>query len=81
MSPQVTNGYVIFRVWDSSQGLSETRQRFDSLDDLFALCLQIEDPRLVDRVVFEGHDGRGHPRLVTFSFQSLALLDQDPADR
>ncbi len=79
MPSQVTSGTVIFRQWDPSHGLRETVQRFDSLDDLFELCLHVEDPRLVDRIIIEGYDAAGNPRVLTFRFQSMTVSDHVPS--
>jgi hypothetical protein len=77
MLPKVTGAQVIYRNWDDAQGLYETSQHFHSLDELFALCLQMEDPKLVDRVIITGQDDEGEPRLVTFTFQSMTVTNAD----
>jgi len=76
MSAKVYNGTVIFRRWDRHTGLDETSSTFLTLDDLFALCLQANDPLLVDRVTIEGEDEDGTPRIVTLVFQSVTVSDR-----
>ncbi|RPJ03058.1 MAG: hypothetical protein EHM39_00365 [Chloroflexi bacterium] len=79
MAAKVQNGKVIFRRWDRHAGLDETSRSFVTLDDLFELCLQANDPLLVDRVTIEGKDATGAPRVVTLVFQSVTVSDhQDP---
>jgi hypothetical protein len=68
MPAKVQNGRVIFRRWDRHSGLDETSTLFSTLDDLFELCLQANDPLLVDRVTIEGLDSAGTPRTVTLVF-------------
>lgn len=75
MSVKVEKGMVIFRRWDRHAGLDETSSSFMTLDDLFALCLQANDPLLVDRVTIEGEDSSGTRRVVTLVFQSVSISD------
>jgi hypothetical protein len=77
MAAKVENGTVIFRRWDRHTGLDETSTVFSSLDDLFGLCLQANDPMLVDRVTIKGNDSSGTPRTVTLVFQSVTVSDRD----
>ena len=76
MPAKVHNGLVIFRRWDRHSGLDETASTFLTLDDLFALCLQANDPLLVDRVTIEGDDEDGTRRIVTLVFQSVTVSDK-----
>lgn len=46
MPAQVYEGKVVFRRWDKHAGLNETETAFASLEDLFELCLQTNDPLL-----------------------------------
>jgi hypothetical protein len=80
MPAQVKRGRVIFRRWDKHSGLDETVTSFSTLEDLFGLCLQTNDPLLVDRVVIEGEDEQGMPHVVTLVFQSLTLSDSGKSD-
>lgn len=81
MVPKVQNGIVIFRRWDRHSGLDETSTPFSTLDDLFALCLQANDPLLVDRVTIEGNDANGARRVVTLVFQSVTVSGNDLDDQ
>jgi hypothetical protein len=80
MPAKVQNGKVIFRRWDRHAGLDETSTPFVTLDDLFELCLQANDPLLVDRVTIEGKDATGTPRIVTLVFQSVTVSDDKTPD-
>jgi hypothetical protein len=80
MPAKVQNGRVIFRRWDKHIGLDETSMPFATLDDLFELCLQANDPMLVDRVTIEGKDANGARRMVTLVFQSVSVAD-DKSDK
>ncbi len=73
MSVKVEKGKIIFRQWDNIVGLQETEVPFRSVEDLFELCLEVSDPRMVERVVIEGEDDRGKPHVITFVFQSLTI--------
>ncbi|MBN1679539.1 MAG: hypothetical protein JW966_04555 [Anaerolineae bacterium] len=77
MAPKVHKGVVIFRRWDRHTGLDETATPFTTLDDLFALCLQANDPLFVDRVSIEGEDDAGKQRTLTLVFQSVTISDPD----
>ena len=75
MASQFKSGTVIFREWDSDDGLNEVSRDFGSLDELFNLCLQTDDTLLVDRIVLEGQDGKGVEHKVTLVFQSATVPD------
>jgi len=77
MSAKVQNGVVIFRRWDRHVGLDETSMSFSTLDDLFDLCLQTDEPLLVDRVTIEGRDATGAWRVVTLVFQSVTVSNSE----
>jgi len=81
MGAKVQHGTVIFRRWDRHSGLDETSTLFSTLDDLFELCLQANDPLLVDRVTIEGKDEAGMPRVVTLVFQSVTVSDHGKSDK
>ncbi len=48
MSTHVTHGTIVFRRWDKPGGLVESQQDFSTLDELFSLCLQSGDPKVVN---------------------------------
>ncbi len=72
-SPQVFEGALILRQWIHTQGLQETTQVFHSLDELYALCLAVSAPQVVDRIVIHGQDAEAKRRVVTFVFQSITV--------
>ena len=71
MSVNVKTGTIVFREWNTTAGLSESLATFETLDELFAICINVDDPHMVDRIVLSGSDEDGHPRTVTFRFQSV----------
>ena len=75
MPAQVRAGTIVFHRWDSIQGLVEERVAFDSVDKLFARCLDIRPGETVDRVVLDGMDEGGAPRRLTLAFQSATVSD------
>lgn len=75
MESKVEQGQIVFRRWDDHEGLSETIKSFNSLDELFSLCLQTRDPLLVDRVYIQGKDGKGQAQKLTLVFQSITVSE------
>jgi hypothetical protein len=75
MPAQVHAGVVVFHRWDAVRGLVEDQVAFDSVDKLFARCLEIRPGETVDRVVLDGVDERGAPRRLTLAFQSATVSD------
>lgn len=75
MPATVDEGTVIFRAWDQAEGLQEGEHVFNSLDDLFHLCLGVANPMVVDRIVLRGTDEHGELRMVTLTFQSATGPD------
>lgn len=73
MAVQLQQGRVIFRRWSRQVGVAEQAVPFSTLEDLFALCLQVDQPLLVDRVILEGRDASGAERVVTLAFQSVTV--------
>lgn len=71
MPASVERGTIVYREWEE-RGLTETEEAFASIDELFALCLRVDDPRLVERIALSGHDEEGQPRTVTFTFQAVS---------
>ncbi len=68
---KVKQGEVIFRQWD--EGLVETSRQFKTLKQLFQLCIDPPEARLVDRVHIHGVDDQGNPRRLTLVFQSVTV--------
>ncbi len=75
MASQFKSGTVIYRHWDTRDGLNEVARPFSSLDELFNLCLQSDDSLLVDRIIMDGQDGKGGAHTVTLVFQSATVPD------
>ena len=73
MPSQFKKGHVVFRHWDSKDGLNEVARTFSSLDELLNLCLQTERNLLVDRVILDGEDEQQDAQSVTLRFQSASL--------
>jgi hypothetical protein len=69
-------GRIIYRSWSDITGLDEGEVTFSSLDEMFELCLRVQDPDLVDRIILRGVNERGEVRTLTFSFQSLKFGDE-----
>jgi predicted HAD superfamily phosphohydrolase len=78
MKAKVSAGTVIFHNWDPVQGLVEQEIVFDSIDELFARCLEIRAGKTVDRVVLDGVDQEGMPRRLTLAFQSASVSALPP---
>ncbi len=77
MNARVHTSSIVFHQWDAEQGLIEKIVAFDSVDKLFARCLEIRAGETIDRVVLEGIDQDGRPRRLTLSFQSVTVSDLD----
>ena len=75
MTAKVRARSVIFHNWDPVQGLVEREIKFDTIDDLFARCLEIRLGETVDRVVLDGEDQNGVLRRLTLAFQSATVSD------
>lgn len=79
MAAKVNAGTVVFHRWDPVQGLIEQKVAFDSIDELFARCLELQPGETVDRVVLDGVDRIGAQRRLTLAFQS-ATVSEPPAE-
>ncbi|HEX8068983.1 MAG TPA: hypothetical protein VF546_03465 [Pyrinomonadaceae bacterium] len=62
---------LILRRLVPGEGITETSLPVSSLEELFAHCVRAE-AQLVERLLFTGRDAAGRPRLLTFTFQSVA---------
>ena len=76
MTARVLEGTLVLRQWSRAAGLTETPKSFSSLDELYSYCLAVTDPELVERVVIQGQDEQGQPRILTFVFQSITVTPQ-----
>ncbi len=72
----VYEGTIVLRDWNKQMGLRESEQPFSTLDELFALCLGVSDPMLVDRVVLRGTGEDGEMRTLVFTFQSITGAEE-----
>lgn len=77
---QPTHGTVVYRRSEGQGGVTETKYRFESLDDLFALVIDAKAPDLIDRVAIFGEDPNGQKRTITFVFQSIEPSHEQPMD-
>ena len=75
MPAQVTAATVIFHCWDPAQGLVEQEIAFNSIDELFVRCLEIQPGETVQRVILDGVDHKGTKRRLTLAFQSATVSD------
>jgi hypothetical protein len=71
----IEQGQIIFRQWNERDGLNETTEVFNTLEDLFRLCIEANDPLLVDRVHVTGSDADGNLRKLTLVFQSITISE------
>ncbi len=75
MPAHTERGMVIFRHWDAQDGLNEITRQFNTLNELFAFCLQKDPTLLVDRIIIEGLDDNNDARTVTLVFQSVTMAE------
>ena len=54
-------------------GLRESRRPFATLDELYALCLSIHEPELIEGLILTGTDEQGNPRTLAFAFRSITV--------
>lgn len=73
MTSSVQQGTIVFRQYRSQKGVNETTESFSSLNELFELCLQSDNPKLVDRVHIEGIADDGNKHILTLVFQSVTI--------
>jgi hypothetical protein len=69
MPPTVRQGEIIFINVDIAKGLQQNRRVFHTLDELYALCLDVE-PSVVESIIITGGDAKGNPRKVALTFRS-----------
>ena len=63
---------LILRQLTQELGVDETSVTVNNLEELYEYCANLEEPRLLERLVISGHDSRGHRRALTFTFQSVS---------
>ncbi len=85
-APQVTEGVIVLREWAPAHGLRERSHTFHSLDELYALCMELSEfaaidaPQMIDRIIIQGKDMHDAPRMVTFVFQSITVNSLTPSE-
>ena len=52
-------------------GLRESRWPFATLEDLYALCLSIRAPQVIEGLILTGTDEQDRPRSLAFEFRSI----------
>ncbi len=72
MQLHASGGKVIFFAWTDDRGLVETVKTFESLDELFAFCLESSPHGYVEEVLITGVDENGQPREVALTFRSVS---------
>jgi len=83
---QVTEGVIVLREWAPAHGLRERSHTFHSLDELYALCVELsafaatDMPQVIDRIIIQGLDAHAAPRMVTFVFQSITVNSVTPSE-
>ena len=75
MGARVTKAAIKTRHLQADGGLDYGEVTFDSIDDLFELCLNTVNPTTADRLVLQGIDSEGRPRTVTLKLQSVTNPD------
>ncbi len=73
MAADALKGTIVLRNWTRTSGLKERPRTFSTLDELYGLCLAVESPDMIDRLIIQGHDAEGEPRVLTFVFQSITV--------
>lgn len=77
MTAAIQEGDLILRAWDEG-GYSESTHQFATLQELFDLCLQVEDPKLIDRILIHGVSDAGKKHSLAFKFQSITRYKPQP---
>lgn len=63
---------LILRQLTAGSGITETKLPITTLEELFTQCVSKTDPHLIERLLIAGQDAQGRPRLLSFTFQSVA---------
>lgn len=71
MSPNVSEGIIHLRWYNSDGEIIEEHHSFASLNDLFGLCLTKANPSNVHHITLVGTDAIGETRRVTLTFRSV----------
>lgn len=71
-SVKITKGQLVLRRWDRD-GLAESVVHFRTLEDLFAFCLTVREPYVIERIHIDGTDDQQTAQSITFTFQSITV--------
>jgi len=72
MPAHTQGGIVIYLQWTPEAGLTQTSAQFNSLDELFELCLTGGAHGHVEEIVIYGADQDGQTRQVTLNFRAAS---------
>lgn len=67
---------VVTRELRGGSRIVETERAFSSVEELFAFCVSLQNPNIVDRLSISGEDGEGRARVLTFTLQSVSAPPQ-----
>jgi hypothetical protein len=71
MKPRIRECEVVLHQHDPQKGLTETRVRVASLEELYALCLDSSKHTLIDHLVLRGDDENGASQSIAFGFHAM----------
>jgi hypothetical protein len=63
---------VVTRELRGGSRIVETERAFTSVEELFAFCVGLRNPSIVDRLSMSGRDEDGRALVLTFSLQSVS---------
>ncbi len=72
MKHNVEQCTLIMRQLSPQRGVAETNVSVSSLEELYDYCMNLKEPRLLERVVIAGQDNHGRRHALTFTFQSIS---------
>ena len=67
---------VVTRELQGGSRIVEAERAFSSVEELFAFCVGLQNPNIVDRLSISCQDGEGKARVLTFSLQSVSTPAQ-----
>jgi len=65
-------GTVVYLSWTPEEGLTQSSVPFQSLDELFELCLASGSQGHVEEIILRGDDRNGTARLITLTFRAAS---------
>jgi hypothetical protein len=63
---------VVTRELRGGSRIVETERAFTSVEELFAFCVGLQNPNIVDRLSISGRDADGRALVLTFSLESVS---------